>query len=57
MRYGTFGHAVQATQIASLSDTDAQIVMLAVVFVRQEVGEGLCLLDGLPPVGQVNLVR
>lgn len=31
--------------------------MLAVVFVRQEVGEGFCLLDGLPPVGQVNLVR
>jgi hypothetical protein len=52
---GTFRHAVQAAQVASLRDTDAQIVMLTVVFVRQEVGEGLCLFEGLSSAGHVDL--
>jgi len=53
---GTFGHAVQAAQITSLRDTDAQIVMLTIVFVRQEVGEGFCLLEGLSSARQGGVI-
>jgi hypothetical protein len=51
----TFGHAVQAAQVASLRDTDAQIVVLTVELVGQEVGEWLCLFDGLSPVERVDM--
>jgi hypothetical protein len=44
-RKRTFGHAVQTPQIAPLCDADAQIVMLPMERVRQEVREGFRLLD------------
>jgi hypothetical protein len=51
----TFGHAVQTTQVASLRDTDTQIVMLTIELVGQEVGKGLCMSQGLSSVRQVDL--
>jgi len=40
----TFGHAVQTSQIASFSNADPQIVMLATERVGQKVRERLCFL-------------
>lgn len=35
-RYAFLGHAIQTSQVATLGDTDTQIVMLAVIGVGQE---------------------
>jgi hypothetical protein len=42
----TFGHAVQTSQIAPLSDADAQIVMLPIERIGQEVGKWFRLVHG-----------
>jgi hypothetical protein len=54
----TFGHTIQTSQIASLCNADAQIIMLPVERVRQEVRERFRLVHGCdallqcaPPLG------
>jgi hypothetical protein len=42
----TFGHAVQTSQVAAFCDANAQVVVLALEGVGQEVGEGLRGLEG-----------
>jgi hypothetical protein len=42
----TFGHAVQTSQVTAFCDADAQVVVLALERVGQEVGEGLRRLEG-----------
>jgi hypothetical protein len=42
----TFGHAVQTSQVTAFCDADAQVVVLALEGVGQEVGEGLRRLEG-----------
>jgi hypothetical protein len=40
-----FGHAVDASQIAPLRDGNAQVVMLSVEGIGEEIGEGLRIAD------------
>jgi hypothetical protein len=53
----TFGHAVQTSQIAPLCDADAQIVMLSVERVRQEIRKGFRLLDRFPAIPRHRALR